>query len=74
MTTTKRSRKAITAPSAVRYAAAMTALAELQSAAWKVVEETDRIHDGSPWPAKYRAPYGAITELRALLAKNFGAR
>lgn len=54
-----------------RRADAFTAL---QTAALKVVEETDRIHDNEPWPAKYRAPYGAITELRALLAKQLGAR
>ncbi len=50
------------------------ALAELQTAALKVVEETDRIHDNEPWPTKYRAPYGAIVELRALLTKQLGAR
>lgn len=60
--------------SAVRYAAATHALAELQAAAMKVIEETDRIHDEGDYPTKYRAPYGAITELRALLAKQLGAR
>jgi len=55
-------------------ASAMQMLIELQRAAWDVVNETDRIHDGSPWPQKYRAPYGAITELRRLLAKQSGAR
>ncbi len=46
------------------------ALAALQTAALKVVNETDRIHDNEPWPTKYRAPYGAIVELRALLTKQ----
>jgi len=57
-----------------RYKKLLAAFGELQSAAQKVVDETDRIHDGSPWPTKYRAPYGAIVELRKLLAKQYGAR
>lgn len=57
-----------------RYARLMSAFAELQSAAQKVVDETDRIHDSEPWPVKYRAPYGAIVELRQLLAKQYGLR
>jgi hypothetical protein len=57
-----------------RYAALLKAFAELQSAAQKVVDETDRIHDNDPWPTKYRAPYGAIVELRQLLSKQYGLR
>lgn len=57
-----------------RYAKLMSAFAELQAAAQKVVDETDRIHDSEPWPVKYRAPYGAIVELRQLLAKQYGLR
>jgi hypothetical protein len=52
----------------------MAAFAELQAAAQRVVDETDRIHDSEPWPVKYRAPYGAIVELRQLLAKQYGLR
>ncbi|EHK77735.1 hypothetical protein SM0020_12445 [Sinorhizobium meliloti CCNWSX0020] len=43
-------------------------LKALQTAAQKVIDETDAIHDSEPPPTKYRAPYGAITELRAALA------
>jgi hypothetical protein len=57
-----------------RYAKLMSAFAELQAAAQKVVDETDRIHNSEPWPVKYRAPYGAIVELRQLLAKQYGLR
>jgi len=57
-----------------RYKKLLEAFSELQAAAQKVVDETDRIHDSSPFPAKYRAPYGAIVELRKLLAKQYGAR
>lgn len=57
-----------------RYARLMSAFAELQAAAQKVVDETDRIHASEPWPVKYRAPYGAIVELRQLLAKQYGLR
>lgn len=57
-----------------RYTRLMSAFAELQAAAQKVVDETDRIHDSEPWPVKYRAPYGAIVELRQLLAKQYGLR
>ena len=42
-------------------------LMALRKAAQKVVDETDAIHDSEPSPTKYRAPYGAITELRAAL-------
>ena len=52
----------------------LKAFGELQAAAQKVCDETDRIHDNSPWPQKYRAPYGAIVELRQLLAKQYGMR
>lgn len=58
----------------MNFAAAMRDLTELQAVALKVVEETDRIYDNNPWPSKYRAPYGAIVKLRALLAKQLGAR
>lgn len=57
-----------------RYQRILLAFSELQVAAQKVVDETDRIHDGSPWPQKYRAPYGAITDLRKLLGKQRGLR
>ena len=57
-----------------RYSRLLEAFSELQQAALKVVEETDRIHNGDPWPIKYRAPYGAITELRALLTKQYGCK
>ena len=57
-----------------RYDRMQSAFNELQVAANKVVAETDRIHDSEPWPQKYRAPYGAITELRTLLAKQRGLK
>ena len=57
-----------------RYELLLRAFGELQAAAQKVVDETDRIHDSSPWPIKYRAPYGAIVELRQLLARQYGLR
>ena len=57
-----------------RYARLISAFAELQAAAQKVVDETDRIHDSEPWPTKYRAPHGAIVELRQLLAKQYRLR
>jgi len=57
-----------------RLKVAQAHLAELSAAASKVVEETDRIHDTSPAPQKYRAAFGAITELRAVLAKLNGLR
>lgn|SRR3990167_2982296 len=57
-----------------RYTLLLTAFAELQSAAQKVVDETDRIHNSDPWPIKYRAPYGAIVALRQLLAKQYRLR
>jgi hypothetical protein len=57
-----------------RYARLLAAFSELQAAAQKVVDETDRIHDSEPWPRKYRAPYGAIVELRELLARQYGLR
>lgn len=44
---------------------------QLEKSSRKVIEEADRIHDGEPWPLKYRAPYQAITELRELL-KHIG--
>jgi len=46
---------------------------ELQAAAQKVCDETDRILD-DVFPLKYRAPYGALAELRALLYKQYGLR
>lgn len=59
---------------AKRYARLLKSFTELQAAAQKVVDEIDRTHDGDPWPIKYRAPYGAITELRKLLLSNYGLR
>lgn len=55
-----------------RYQRLLKAFGELQAAAQKVIEETDRIHDNEPWPVKYRAPYGAIVELRELILKQHG--
>src|SRR5690606_1198983 len=43
-------------------------LRAVERAAQAVVEETDKIHDNDPAPVKFRAPYGAITELRRVLA------
>lgn len=57
-----------------RYDRLAQAFTELQAAAQKVVDATDQILDTEPWPLKYRAPYKAITELRQLLAKNYGMR
>lgn len=57
-----------------RYERMQSAFTELQTAADKVVTETDRIHDTRPWPSKYAAPYGAITDLRTLLAKQRGLK
>lgn len=57
-----------------RYDRLLNAFGELQAAAQKVVDETDKIHNNDPWPIKYRAPYGAITELRILLGKQYGLR
>lgn len=42
----------------------------LQNVARKANAAIARIHDNEPWPTKYRAPYGAIVELRALLTKQ----
>lgn len=47
---------------------------ELQEVAQAVCDETTRIHDTEPWPIKYRAAYGAIAKLTALLAKQYGLR
>jgi len=57
-----------------RYELLLSAFAELQAAAQKVVDETDGIYDNDPYPIKYRAAYGAITELRTLLGKQYGLR
>ena len=57
-----------------RYKLLLAAFTELQAAAQKVVDETDRIFGSEPPPVKYRAPYGAIVELRQLLAKQYGLR
>lgn len=57
-----------------RYDRLLKAFGELQAAAQKVVDETDRIYDNEPWPTKYRAPYGAIVELRKLLGTQHGLR
>lgn len=57
-----------------RYQRLLASFGELQAAAQRVVDETDRIHDNDPWPIKYRAPYAAITELRSLLGKQRGLR
>ena len=57
-----------------RYDRLLRAFDDLQAAAQKVVDETDRIHDLEPWPIKYRAPYGAIVELRTLLGKQRGLK
>ena len=59
---------------AKRYERLLVSFTELQKAAQKVVDETDRIHDGEAWPVKYRAPYGAIAELRGLLGRQYGLR
>ena len=48
----------------------LKALRELQKAGQNVCDETDRIHDTEPWPVKYRAPYGAIAALRAVLDRQ----
>jgi len=40
---------------------------KIEAAARKVVEEMDRIHDTSDAPLKFRAPFGAIAELRKVL-------
>jgi hypothetical protein len=45
-------------------------LRKVERAAQAVVDETQKIHDGSPWPLKYRAPYGAITELIKVLSEQ----
>lgn len=57
-----------------RYERLLQSFSELQEAAQLVVDETDRIHDSDPWPVKYRAPYDAITKLRALLGRQRGLR
>jgi hypothetical protein len=56
------------------YERLLSTFSELQAAAQKVVDETDSIHDSSTEWRRYRAPYGAITELRQLLAKQYGLR
>jgi hypothetical protein len=56
-----------------RYQRLLAAFSKLQAAAQHVVNETDRIHDNEPWPIKYRAPYGAIVELRKVLAASMKA-
>ncbi len=57
-----------------RYERLLASFSDLQSCAQHVVDETDRIHDGDPWPTKYRAPYAAITTLRSLLLGQYGLR
>lgn len=57
-----------------RYTLLLKAFTQLQTAAQKVVDETDRIHNNDPWPIKYRAPYGAIVEMRQLLGRQYGLR
>lgn len=61
-------------PPEKRYERLLKAFSELQEAAQHVVNETDRIHDGEPWPTRYRAPYGAITKLRILLNQQRGMK
>ncbi len=57
-----------------KYARLLSTFHQLQSAAQRVVDETDRTVDNDPWPIKYRAPFGAITELRTVLASQYGLR
>ena len=57
-----------------QYSRMLIAFGELQVAAQKVCTETDRIHDNSSWPQKYRAPYGAITALKKVLCKQYGLK
>lgn len=61
-------------PNKQKYDRLMVAFTELQSAAQKVCDETNRIHDTKPWPLKYHAPYGAIAELMKVLAKQYGIK
>lgn len=42
-------------------------LKKLIKASKAVVDEADHIHDNSPVPQKYRAPYASLTELRKVL-------
>lgn len=57
-----------------RYDRLLTAYADLNAAAQKVIDETNRIHDNDPWPIKYRAPYGAIVDLENLLNRHRGLK
>lgn len=61
-------------PSDKRYAALLRAFNDLQAAGQKIVDATDRNFDTRPWPSKYAAPYGAITEMRELLGKQRGLK
>jgi hypothetical protein len=57
-----------------RYDRLLVAFSELQTAAQKVVDEANHIHDTEPYPLKYRAPYGALAELMTLLGKQRGLK
>ena len=57
-----------------KYKMLMHQFGELQAAAQKVLDETDRILENDDFPLKYRAPYGALAELRTLLLKQYGLR
>jgi hypothetical protein len=57
-----------------RYDRLLAAFTELQRAAQKVCDETNRNHDRNEPPLKYTAPFGAIAELMQLLAKQYGAK
>lgn len=58
----------------VRYDTSMRHLTELMDAAQKVIDVMDKRLDTEPWPVKYRAPFGELTELRNLLTRLRGAR
>ena len=45
-------------------------LHKIEQAAQAVLDEADRIHDNDPYPIKYRAPYGALAQLRAVLSEQ----
>jgi hypothetical protein len=52
----------------------LRAFTELQVAAQKVLDEMDRNLDTKDSPQKYGAPFGALVELRQLLARTYGLR
>ncbi len=57
-----------------RYRALLVEFLELQKAAQKVIDDTNKNLDTKEAPVRYGAPYGALAELANLLAKQYGCK